>query len=154
MLHFTKIVRITGAAVVVLGALAACKGSQGQQDATSVVVTAPEASWQAPPPDVTGQGTEDAAVDGGSPEESNPEPPALPEGGFSCDKFAPIKSTDACKTSAECAPSAVCHARTCIAKSKAPQIKPRTMCTMELVCRSIDVGSCGCVDGVCALVQQ
>ena len=71
-----------------------------------------------------------------------------------CGKFDPIKSTDACKKATDCAPSAECHAPACVAKAKAPVKAPGTMCTMNLVCRSADVGRCDCVDGVCALVGR
>ena len=76
------------------------------------------------------------------------------DGGFGCRSFDPIKSQDACTTASDCAPSAHCHARSCIAAAKAPPKPPDVRCTMNLVCKSLDVGRCDCVDGVCALVSR
>lgn len=80
--------------------------------------------------------------------------PPSPDGGCGCSPCEPIKSTDACQSDADCAPSAVCHAPACVAKSKAPVKAPGTMCTMNLVCRTTDVAKCACVDNVCALVGR
>jgi hypothetical protein len=83
-----------------------------------------------------------------------PMPPALQREGGLCAPFAPVKSTDTCAADADCAPADVCHARSCASASKAPKRAPGTMCTMNLVCQSIDVGKCACVDKVCALVSR
>ncbi len=72
-----------------------------------------------------------------------------------CRVERPIRSQDRCVSSADCAPSSLCHAPSCVARAKAP-VRPDggVMCTMMLVCKSIDVGRCDCVDGVCALVSK
>ena len=71
-----------------------------------------------------------------------------------CGPFKPIKSGDLCKTASDCAPSSMCHARSCVAVAKAPVRDPRAMCTMQMVCPSTDNGRCDCVDGECALVSR
>ncbi len=76
------------------------------------------------------------------------------DGGFGCRGFDPIKSQDACTAASDCAPSSHCHARSCIAAAKAPPKPANLRCTMNLVCKSLDVGRCDCVDGVCALVSR
>jgi hypothetical protein len=105
-----------------------------------VVVASPPASVESPDPAVT------ASV-------SKPGP--VFDAGFGCAPSEPIKSTDPCKSSTDCAPSALCHARSCIDKTKAP-VAPDggVLCTMSLVCGTTDVGRCDCVDGVCALVGR
>ena len=92
-----------------------------------------------------------------SPMTSSEEQPALPfairDGGFGCAPFDPIKSQDPCTSAADCAPASHCHARSCVAATNAPPKRTDIRCTMKLVCESIDVGRCDCVDGVCALVS-
>ena len=78
-----------------------------------------------------------------------------PDGRLNCAVKEPIKSADACNAAADCAPAALCHARACVATANAPKAPPGGVsCTMNLVCRSTDVGRCDCVDGVCALVAK
>lgn len=99
-----------------------------------------------------------ATVPAQAPEQpSEPESPPLllDNGGCACAPCEPIKSQDPCTSAADCAPSALCHAPACIAKAKAP-VAPDggVMCTMRLACKTVDVGRCDCVDGVCALVAK
>jgi len=64
----------------------------------------------------------------------------------------PLRSDDACKSDAECGPSSPCHAKACVAASKARPPTPDTMCTQSIECDSIDVNRCGCLEGRCALI--
>lgn len=71
-----------------------------------------------------------------------------------CSLCEPVVSDDACKTADDCAPDAVCHARACIAKAKAPVRGPNTMCTEIMMCNSTDANACGCFQGKCALMPR
>ncbi len=68
-----------------------------------------------------------------------------------CKLCAPVVSADACSTDADCAPSTPCHARECVARSKATPRTSGLKCTMNLVCDSADVNQCGCVNKRCTL---
>lgn len=56
-----------------------------------------------------------------------------------CKLCAPVVSADACSTDADCAPSTPCHARECVARSKATPRTSGLNCTMNLVC---EIGRC------------
>jgi len=71
-----------------------------------------------------------------------------------CSLCEPVFSDDACSSDADCAPSALCHAEACVAKSKAPQRTPGTACTEIMKCGTTDANSCGCVKGRCALAPR
>ena len=133
-------------------AIASCKSTQGPPPDSSagpgphIILASPSASVENAPADVT-------------PAPSSEVPGAivnpLADSGFSCAPTEPIKSTDPCKSSTDCAPSALCHAPQCIDKLKAPAAPDGgVLCTMNLVCKTADVGRCDCVDGVCALVAK
>ncbi|MCL2822984.1 MAG: hypothetical protein FWD57_03245 [Polyangiaceae bacterium] len=97
---------------------------------------------------------------------ANPGDPGTPDSGIAtvdgpgtravpftgCGPFPPIKSQDKCQTASDCAPASPCHARSCVAVANANPPQANTVCTMNLVCPSIDIGKCDCVDGLCALV--
>lgn len=93
-----------------------------------------------------------------SPVASNgPEPPSssAPQGPLQeCRLPAPLKSSDACKADADCAPSDPCHARACVAKAKANPPTPTTACTRLMDCSSVDANPCLCFEGACALVPR
>lgn len=80
--------------------------------------------------------------------------PEVPRFKLGCQPFDPIPSQDACNVANDCAPSSPCHATSCVAAAKAPSPSPNAQCTMKLVCKSIDVGRCDCVNGMCALVSR
>jgi len=133
-----------GVAVAVEGALFGCRSTGGAnadgaaRPGPHVVVASPAASTEPPGPAAS---------------ESEPDP--VVGVGLGCAPVEPIKSTDACKNSTDCAPSALCHARSCVDKTKAPVVPDGgVLCTMNLICGTIDVGRCDCIDGVCALVGR
>ena len=77
--------------------------------------------------------------------------------GCGCAPCEPIKSSDACTSASDCVPESPCHARSCVTAAHATALPPdggRLMCTMNIVCKSMDVGRCDCVDGLCALVAR
>ena len=78
--------------------------------------------------------------------------PALPACG--CSLCEPVVSNDACTVDADCAPSDPCHAEACVARAKAKPATPQTQCTMDLRCNSVDVNTCGCLQGHCALYPK
>jgi hypothetical protein len=78
--------------------------------------------------------------------------PTLPACG--CSLCAPVVSNDACTVDADCAPSDPCHAEACVARAKAKPATPQTQCTMDLRCNSVDVNTCGCLQGHCALFPK
>ena len=71
---------------------------------------------------------------------------------LACRLPAPVSSDDACAKDADCAPAEPCHARACVAASKARPRTPDTVCTMSVDCSSADVNRCACYEGRCALV--
>ncbi len=71
-----------------------------------------------------------------------------------CALPAPVKSEDTCAKDADCAPSVPCHARACVAASRAVSRTPDTVCTMSIDCQSADVNPCLCYEGRCALVPK
>ena len=73
---------------------------------------------------------------------------------FACRLSAPVSSDDACSKDADCAPSVPCHARACVAVSKAVARTPDTVCSMNIDCSSADVNPCTCYQGRCALVPK
>gem|GEM_PF-3368366 len=73
---------------------------------------------------------------------------------FGCGSFPTVKSQDTCQNSSDCAPATPCHATSCVAAANATTLPAGAQCTMKLVCQSVDVGRCDCVDGVCALVSR
>jgi hypothetical protein len=81
-----------------------------------------------------------------------PKLPRRPKQPFKCRLDAPKLSADPCKTDADCAPSALCHAPECVAKRKAPPPDPNVMCTRDLHCATADANRCGCHQGRCALI--
>jgi hypothetical protein len=84
----------------------------------------------------------------------NPKVPATSGPTFGCGLTAPVSSDDACSKDADCAPSTPCHARACVAASKATPRTPDTVCTMNIDCQSADVNPCSCYEGRCALVPK
>lgn len=76
-------------------------------------------------------------------------------GGFTppgpCRLPAPVRSTDACSTDADCGPSDPCHAHACVAREKARARAADTFCTELMDCASTDANRCGCVEGRCTL---
>ena len=60
-----------------------------------------------------------------------------------------------CETAADCVPAQCCHPSACVAKKEAPTCDD-VMCTEECRGDTMDCGqgSCGCVDGQCAVVWQ
>jgi hypothetical protein len=92
-----------------------------------------------------------------SPTESPPETREADAGVrpvFGCGSFPTVKSQDSCQNSVDCAPATPCHATSCVAAANATALPAGAQCTMKLVCQSVDVGRCDCVDGVCALVSR
>ncbi len=89
---------------------------------------------------------DDVRPDGG------PARPTLPACG--CSLCEPVVSNDACTVDADCAPSDPCHAEACVARTKAKPATPQTQCTMDLRCNSVDVNTCGCLQGHCALYPK
>lgn len=85
---------------------------------------------------------------------SDPKDPTGPEPSFGCRLPAPVVSEDACTKDADCAPSTPCHARACVATSKATPRTPDAVCTMNIDCQSADVNPCSCYQGHCALVPK
>ncbi len=71
---------------------------------------------------------------------------------FACRLPAPKKSADHCQSDADCGVSDPCHAHACVAKAKAHPPDKSTMCTRMMDCQSADANTCGCLDGVCALI--
>jgi hypothetical protein len=71
-----------------------------------------------------------------------------------CSLCAPLPSTDACTTDADCAPSTPCHAAACVAKAKAVPRKPDQICTMMMGCQTADANACTCWKGTCALTPR
>lgn len=147
----TRFGHLALAAVALSGMLGAgCKSTQasGQESSTEpgphVLVGSPSANPEGVAEPAPAAPAESAPVI------DNP----LADAGV-CAPTEPIKSTDPCKVSTDCAPSALCHAPSCVDKAKAP-VPPDggAVCTMSLVCRTTDVGKCDCVDGVCALVAK
>ncbi|APR80352.1 Hypothetical protein A7982_05699 [Minicystis rosea] len=107
-----------------------------------------------PGPIVTSAATSSPPVGTGAPpglgQPNQPSQPSLkpPE----CRLPAPVKSTDACSSDADCGVSDPCHAHACVAKAKSRPKTPDTMCTMVMDCASADVNRCGCLEGRCALI--
>ena len=141
--------------------LASCSTSQPSPAPITIVVAADYESTSTASPDVRSElsngepnpAPKKAAPPSADPPESESRDAAIPML-VGCSSFAPIMSQDPCGTASDCAPSAPCHAKSCTTVAKAPQSGPSTMCTMSLVCSSMDVGKCDCVDGFCALVPR
>jgi hypothetical protein len=100
---------------------------------------------QASPPEASSPGTSTDPAASGAPTAPSSEP-------LACKLPAPKKSGDACKTDADCGPSAPCHAPACVAKAKSPPKPPDLMCTMSFGCDTADANRCGCYEGSCALI--
>ena len=138
--------------------LVSCSTTQPTPAPVTIVVTSDDQHTRggavAPSGDTEpGSGSTDAS--GPAPGSSDPGSTASPPNlVVLCHEFPPIKSKDPCSVEGDCAPDSPCHARACVAASKAPVRPANTVCTMSLVCPSIDVGRCDCVDGVCALVSR
>lgn len=113
-------------------------GSEGGEPASSAVPTAAPSSTETAP--ATSTTTTSAAAS------------AEPMLGLGCRLPTPKKSEDACKVDADCGVSDPCHAQACVAKSKAHPPDKSTVCTRRMDCASADANSCGCLDGVCALI--
>ncbi|MDC0748258.1 hypothetical protein [Polyangium mundeleinium] len=129
-------------------ALVACAGAAEPGPETT---TPPPSGEPTAEPGVSGGGGPGAAVS--SPVASSPPSGAAP-GPFVCSLPAPVKSDDACTKDADCAPSVPCHARACVAASRAEPRKPDTVCSMMADCQSADVNPCMCYEGRCALVPK
>ena len=71
-----------------------------------------------------------------------------------CSLCDPVVSADPCKTADDCAPDAVCHAKGCVAKAKAPPVPPNLACTQDFQCNAIEANACGCFEGKCAMVPR
>ena len=121
-----------------------------------VTATTPPQAASGPEPTPAGEPTSSVV-------HSEPEPAAPPAAGNpgepapsptqrACHLPAAKKSEDACKTDADCGPSAPCHAMACVAKAKSKPRTPDTMCTMMMSCDSADANRCGCYEGRCALI--
>lgn len=74
--------------------------------------------------------------------------------GCGCSLCAPVVSADPCTKFEDCAPDAVCHAKGCVAKAKAPVPPPNLSCTQDFQCNAIEANACGCFEGKCALMPR
>lgn len=130
-----------------MSACTAPSSSNPPDSPTRTIVTVP--ADPAPEPKRTLDGPEPAFDN-----QTTHDPEIADDRQFGCGAFDPVMSQDACSQASDCAPSSHCHAKSCIAASRAPSPQPGMQCTMNLVCKSIDVGRCECLNGVCALVTR
>jgi len=155
--------RLAGSVVVVGATMVGCSTSQSSPTPVVIVVASAGADDSSDaPPSVRGDSEEPSssdvpvsgfvAADQASTGERPPNMVLAPMA--DCHTFAPIQSEDTCSTAGDCAPASRCHAKSCVAAAKAEPAAPNAVCTLSLVCGSMDVGRCDCVDGVCALVPR
>jgi hypothetical protein len=111
------------------------------------------------PPDVamSGEAPQDAGLrplgDGKKQPDRPPEVGADPLR-CGCALCEPVVSDDPCIQDSDCGPSAPCHADRCVGIAKAKPRQPSDMCTLQLMCKTIDANACGCVNGRCALYPR
>lgn len=74
--------------------------------------------------------------------------------GCGCSLCRPVVSDDPCTKFEDCAPDALCHAKRCVAKAKAPAPRSDVSCTQDFQCDAIEANACGCFEGKCALMPR
>jgi len=130
--------------------LPSCTASSDPGDA-KVPTTLENAKSDAKEPTSSGDSTGTPKVPTTSDKPSNG---GTSEPNFACRLPSPVPSEDTCTKDADCAPSVPCHARACVAASKATPRTPDIMCSMNIDCQSADVNPCSCYQGHCALVPK
>ena len=144
------------ATVGVLGAVGAVACQTSSTTVAPVTPTGPEGSATTTPGSVVGSppaASSSASSDTVSSPAASSDTSANPKM-CGCSLCAPLPSSDACGTDADCAPSTPCHATACVAKAKAVPRKPDQVCTMMMGCQTADANACTCWKGACALTPR